>query len=517
MGIFFTIIILVSFTGQALGTSCSVSNRRTNLSQCLRDINGEGNNNTAYWFGTQYPTNCPQGSTGQTLECSNPLAGSNRTSLFSRIFPGGLNTNSLDRFLKMEFTSPPGTYTACGNTYKTNTTWSRDIDPLSPLTVRPWDVRFLPYLEWATLPGEMFTLVVYDPGYLVTHAIYNNIRGHDISTADGTIVYQGPGIMDDKILNPYVFMLFKQSGHVTVSSALKSQLHQNISFSELINQWQLTGPIGMNWLKVVGDIYAAQQHLNLINQCPKYVEEELNKLKKRPFLPSPVHNNVGIAVRFNTAAIDFTVCCTKHSYSQESFELNPIGNPVYNSYKVSHTPSVAFLKAEFSSQASNFTGDMYTLMMIDPDVAASSIATEDRPLVHWLVANIRNGNVSSGDEYARYIGPRPPDRKPHYYYFLLYKQTAAIPVSSLYAYSEHCSYAPGRCLFNITRLETEKKLTLVGVTWMRSTTDIYVAFQHIYIDGENAAHWCAGMQGYKGDPSCSTGSSTVLHPTEIIG
>ena len=29
----------------------------------------------------------------------------------------------------------------------------------------------------------------------------------------------------------------------------------------------------MNWLKVVGDIYAAQQHLNLINQCPKYVEE----------------------------------------------------------------------------------------------------------------------------------------------------------------------------------------------------------------------------------------------------
>ena len=47
--------------------------------------------------------------------------------------------------------------------------------------------------------------------------------------------------MDDKILNPYVFMLFKQSGHVTVSSALKSQLHQNISFSELINQWQLTG------------------------------------------------------------------------------------------------------------------------------------------------------------------------------------------------------------------------------------------------------------------------------------
>ena len=43
---------------------------------------------------------------------------------------------------------------------------------------------------------------------------------------------------------------------------------------------------------------------------------------------------------------------------QESFELNPIGNPVYNSYKVSHTPSVAFLKAEFSSQASNFTGNL---------------------------------------------------------------------------------------------------------------------------------------------------------------
>ena len=44
---------------------------------------------------------------------------------------------------------------------------------------------------------------------------------------------------------------------------------------------------------------------------------------------------------------------------------------------------------------------MYTLMMIDPDVAASSIATEDRPLMHWLVANIRNGNVSSGKAYSK--------------------------------------------------------------------------------------------------------------------
>ena len=74
-----------------------------------------------------------------------------------------------------------------------------------------------------------------------------------------------------------------------------------------------------------------------------------------------------------------------------------------------------------------------------------------------------------------------------------------------------------RCLFNIDGLVADKNLKLVGVTWMRTITDIYVAFQRIFTAGGSVSQWCTGMQGYNGDPSCPTGFSTVVHPGEIIG
>ena len=43
-----------------------------------------------------------------------------------------------------------------------------------------------------------------------------------------------------------------------------------------------------------------------------------------------------------------------------------------------------------------------------------------------------------GDEYASYNGPAPPDRQPHYYYFLLYKQQAEVSVAVLSSYTGDC-------------------------------------------------------------------------------
>ena len=74
-----------------------------------------------------------------------------------------------------------------------------------------------------------------------------------------------------------------------------------------------------------------------------------------------------------------------------------------------------------------------------------------------------------------------------------------------------------RCLFNIDGLVADKTLQLVGATWLRATTDIYVAFQRIYSAGESVSQWCNGMQGYKGNPSCPAGLSTVVHPGVFVG
>ena len=89
-----------------MGTSCSESNRNNDLDICLTDIHAAGLNNTAFWFGTQFTTMCPQGGNrGPDMECYNPVDDTSANSIITRILDGSPN---LDRYLEMEFTSPPG-------------------------------------------------------------------------------------------------------------------------------------------------------------------------------------------------------------------------------------------------------------------------------------------------------------------------------------------------------------------------------------------------------------------------
>ena len=76
------------------------------------------------------------------------------------------------------FTVP---YTACGNTFTFNTTWSREIDPLvEDPPVPNYHARHLPQLEWEANSTEMFTLIAHDIGYLYNHGVYINIQGNDL-------------------------------------------------------------------------------------------------------------------------------------------------------------------------------------------------------------------------------------------------------------------------------------------------------------------------------------------------
>ena len=75
------------------------------------------------------------------------------------------------------------------------------------------------------------------------------------------------------------------------------------------------------------------------------------------------------------------------------------------------------------------TDTMYTLLCVDPDVPTSSFGTPDFPMLHWQVANIMSGDVSSGHEVLTYSGPAPLNNQGHTYYFLLYQQTEEVNVT----------------------------------------------------------------------------------------
>lgn len=84
-------------------------------------------------------------------------------------------------------------------------------------------------------------------------------------------------------------------------------------------------------------------------------------------------------------------------------------------------------------------------MMVDPDTSAPAAGTTERPLLHWLMINVPYDDVSKGNNVMSYLGPAPPDQKPHSYYFLLYEQTEALTEESHRPYAgQSCS---GRLLY----------------------------------------------------------------------
>lgn len=72
----------------------------------------------------------------------------------------------------------------------------------------------------------------------------------------------------------------------------------------------------------------------------------------------------------------------------------------------------------YDAEAESF----YTIIMTDPD-APSRKDPKNREFIHWLVVNIKGGDVSKGKALAEYVGSGPPkDTGLHRYVFLVYKQ-----------------------------------------------------------------------------------------------
>lgn len=84
------------------------------------------------------------------------------------------------------------------------------------------------------------------------------------------------------------------------------------------------------------------------------------------------------------------------------------------------TPTQVKDKPQVTWQANK--GAYYTLMMVDPD-APSRTDPKFREIRHWLVMNILESAVESGDEITEYRGSGAPKGTGlHRYIFLVYKQ-----------------------------------------------------------------------------------------------
>lgn len=501
-----------------LGSPCSEQNRTIDFGTCKNKIIETLFDPSLFWFGSDYNKICPNGAASGIM-CSNPSP--SKTSIAVRLFSSNV-FNNIDRFLELHYESTGKDYTACGNTFKSDETWSYNVDPTSDTVVTPWYVKNFPIaINWNYTAGDKFTLIVYDVSYLITHGVYVNIDGDDILTAEDIKPYHGPQIATT-LKNPYIFLLFKQPGPVNISEEWKTKItEQNMakawSLEDFTDDYNLTDRlVGVNWIVATGDEYGALLASSYIYMCPIFATKAL-LVKPRPFIPNDTMLTVWLDFTFSNAAHNITVCCRTDTYSAGNVTTNPIGNPIFSTWETRSEAnhSLTFMKMGYIGQVHNFSDDTYTVITIDPDVPSATAGTQERPLLHGMSTNIKNGDMKTGEDIMSYSGPTPPDYTPHYYYTLLYKQEGEINGTALrYDYDGDCSGGlAGRCLYDINRAVSENNLTLVGATWFRATTDAYVRQRYIE-RGNPETEVCKGQPGYS--KPCSTQGSPISLPSTVV-
>lgn len=74
----------------------------------------------------------------------------------------------------------------------------------------------------------------------------------------------------------------------------------------------------------------------------------------------------------------------------------------------------------------NKKNNIYTLLMFDPDAVGGN-------KIHWLIVNITQNDIISGNVLIEYKGPAPPKGSgKHRYVFLLAKQKELIQTDNFY-------------------------------------------------------------------------------------
>ncbi|XP_052239157.1 uncharacterized protein C56G2.4-like isoform X2 [Dreissena polymorpha] len=512
-------VVVVTHLATVLATPCSEQNRTSALIDCIDKVKTQFMDNDAFWFGRQYPTRCP--GQGATIDpkCVN-IRPDVADSLGTRLFKSNV-INSIDRFLYVRFVSIGRNYTGCGTTY----TWDGkeriniDVDPLSDDVETPWFVRNTPNITWSYNATDYYTLIVYDAGYLFAHAVYVNVRGNDLSSGQAVKEYHGP-TLSFNLQNPYIFLLYKHSEPVNVTEQLRNIILR-VNGTDLwpihdfVQGLNLGDPVALNWMVVTGDEYAAAfaEEENGMFYCPEFSTNALHRIP-RPFFSNFTQLSVWLDVTMTTSILHYSVCCNKFTFGAGAQQLDPIGNRIYHTADVRSEAIVTYSLKKAGYLPSDFT-EMYSIVTMDPDVPSPTVGTQERPKLHGLFINIKDGNFSTGELVHGYSGPTPPDNKPHYYYFMLYRHDGPLNATTMPSYSSDPS--DGRYLFDINRLVSDHNMTLVGANWLRATTDDYVTYRLVAREPANENSLCANYPGYsKPCPTSGSSRAFMMHKISLL-
>lgn len=157
------------------------------------------------------------------------------------------------------------------------------------------------------------------------------------------------------------------------------------------------------------------------------LQVDLDKVKEEWLLSGAVFNDIYKSAELYGIYEDLF----RHGYFDPCVELevaysldNDMMAPVYRGNMIK--PSEAAAAPEVSWKSG--PDDLWSLVLTGLD---SHLTEEGQEYIHWMVANIKGGDITSGQEVASYLQPFPAfGTGYHRFAFVLYKQEAEIDFSA---------------------------------------------------------------------------------------
>ncbi|CAH0386250.1 unnamed protein product [Bemisia tabaci] len=155
----------------------------------------------------------------------------------------------------------------------------KEVNYGTPMTIK--EVENAPSVAWAADPKSLYTLMVTDPDapsetmpYIKEDCFWwvANIKGNNISTGDAFVGYKPPHPSFRPGSQAYVFVVYKQPGHVTylTNTNIDEDQTENDKFrvAQVAKAYNLSDPIAINLFQIR---HPGQGKPAGPEDCPPYV------------------------------------------------------------------------------------------------------------------------------------------------------------------------------------------------------------------------------------------------------
>uniref|UniRef100_A0A0B7ABM1 Uncharacterized protein n=1 Tax=Arion vulgaris TaxID=1028688 RepID=A0A0B7ABM1_9EUPU len=507
----------------------------SNQTRCTSDLRQLLVDTNAFWFGSSYQTSCPGGSQSSPA-CGNP--DTNKKSVLSRLLSLDdiSDKDMLNEIVQnislanITFNAPAGNYTGCGQVYQVPALKDYMIDPLSISRVSSWSLTNIPKVTWnAKSQNTQHVLVIWDPGNFYNHGLYINCENGSLEGGVAVRPFFGP-LNAYLRANTYVFAVFEQTRVIDINAAQSFiQGQGTIQPAQFIKAFVSNNsrPVHAGLMTIVADAHSVQRiadRIFIVNNCPYLISQldTFQTVANATELPVSWSNNstsmslnssapylttltTSIDVRYYTDDFSVESCCTQYSVTRGSYIVNPFSKDTVRPANVRIKPNVQLTAIDFGSTG-GITGETYTLFVVDVAAALLPDAQDPAVVTHWLVTNIKNADVNTGDEVAPYFGPNPfvaNDYRP--YLFLLMKQ----PVQQLdnTVFTNICINQTVGCRIHLKSLLDSWKMTeIAGLTFFLAEIDGFARYRiYSVLNAMTKENVCKGLPGYA-EP-CPSGSA----------